>query len=87
MNAIKITEVVANGGSSCAFKGSDHTLGIAHRDASGHWLLHLQTGLELLCEDFDDMRYKILAALPGQSAYFERRRIQPRARVHARRCA
>lgn len=82
MNAMVITEVVANEGRTCAFKAPDQTLGVAREDNSGRWMLRLQTGTDLPCEDFDEMRLRILDSLAGRGACFERRRIQPRRHLH-----
>ncbi len=82
MNAVKVTEVVANQGRSSAFTTSQETLGIARQTAEGLWTLRLSNGLRFLCQDFDEMRQHILDLLPGHHGFFERRRIRSRRSLH-----
>lgn len=84
MNSIKVTEIVANKGLSCAYKSEQGTLGVARRNDDGHWQLRLSCGQCHQCDDFDEMRCLIRNATPNGSAYFDRRRIRVRNHSHGR---
>ena len=86
MNAIMVTEVVANEGRSCAFKGQDSTLAVARLDKQGLWTLRLSDGQMHHCSDFDEMRMQVKNSMPGYAAFFERRRIRARHHAKQRQC-
>ena len=84
--AILVTEVVANEGQTCAFKGLSGTMGVARRLSGGDWQLKLADGSQHRCEDFDAMRQMIRQLTPA-GACFERRRICARHHPHGRLAA
>jgi hypothetical protein len=83
MNAVIVTEVVANRGLTCAFQAGGERLAIGRQDGNGHWILKLPDGRQELCIDFDAMRMLIIGRIPGGHACFERRRIEARGRLVA----
>lgn len=86
MNALVITEVVANDGRTCAYTAPEQTLAVGRINEAGQWLLQLHSGMALQCEDFEEMRLRILDSLPS-GACFERRRIKRRSHTNHRRRA